>query len=244
MTAQWQATQVVPVSTFEHVVPSRLLAQLNETINIERDGWRPRDGRRASDLARQFAELLRTTHAFSTMEANVRASARHWYTSTFGHEPHSDPLYVLRCVNRDMPFQSYLRHFDSHVLTLLISLQTVGEDKKNGDLVVRLKQRQRFSALSHFVIKSWLFVEHRLPLALRRIVIASDEILRGYVRIPCTPGNVYIFNGFITLHHNLNVSTGERRSLIIHYYDPEMAMAPRRLLRRVQTLIDRANYRF
>jgi hypothetical protein len=244
MAARWQANQVAPVSVFEHVVPLNLLVQINEAINAEREAWRPRDGRRASALARQFAELLRTTSAFTSMETQVRAAARRWYSCKFGQEPHSDPLYVLRCVNHDMPFQSYLRHFDSHVVTLLIPLQTAGKDGKNGDLMVRLKQRRGFSVLSHLVIKSWLFVEHRLPLALRRIVIAFDDILRGYERIPCTPGNVYVFNGFITLHHNLDVSAGERRSLIIHYYDPELANATRTVLRKLQALFDWANYRF
>ena len=100
------------------------------------------------------------------------------------------------------------------------------------------------SALSHAAIKTLLFVEHRLPIALRRALIAFDRVLRGYARVSCAPGNAYVFNGFVSLHHNLDVASGERRTLIIHDYDTGLASAARSTVRKLQALVDRAGYWF
>lgn len=228
----------VPVTVFERVVPSQLLEHLNESINATRQEWRPPDGRRASAQALQFAELLRTTQAFLAMETQVRAVARHWSASTFGCEPSGEPHYVLRCVNREMTSQSYLRHFDSHVLTVLVPLQSAETHDQNGDLIVRLKPREGVSVLAYAAIKTWLFLEHRFPFALRRVLIALDGYLRAYERIHCVPGNAYVFNGFVTLHHNLHVASGERRSLIIHYYNPGLATGAHTVVHKLRAFRD------
>jgi hypothetical protein len=58
-------------------------------------------------------------------------------------------------------------------------------------------------------------------------------------RVPCAVGNVYVFNGFVTQHCNLHVESGERRSLLIHYYDPGLSMGLSVAIRTVRGMRDR-----
>ena len=55
----------------------------------------------------------------------------------------------------------------------------------------------------------------------------------------CLPGNVYVFNGFVTLHSNFDVESGERRSLIIHYYDPGLTAGLQRITQTFRGFRDR-----
>ena len=228
----------VPIEVFERVVPTHLLDIINASIDAARHEWRPQDGRRASSLAKHFAELLRTTEAFRKMEMQACAAARRWAGGALNRELAGEPLYVLRRVSPSMFSQSYLRHFDSHILTLLIPLQLAEAREPNGDLIVCLRQRQSFSALTNVAVKTWLFFEHRFPFPIRRMLFVLDERRQRYERIACVPGNVYVFNGFITLHHNLHVATGERRSLVIHYYDSGLTIGARSIIRTLRALRD------
>ena len=230
----------IPVFVFEGVVPSHLLETINASIDAARHEWRPPDGRRECTQASRFVELLRTAESFAKMEIQVCTAARRWAASVLGRKLDGEPCCVLRRVDQSIPGQSYLRHFDSHILTILVPLQMAGTGECNGDLMVCLEQRKRVSAFTHVVVKTWLCIEHRFPFSIRRILIALHGYRRRYERITCMPGNVYVFNGLITLHHNLHVASGERRSLIIHYYDPGLASGARSAISKLRTLGDQA----
>jgi hypothetical protein len=58
-------------------------------------------------------------------------------------------------------------------------------------------------------------------------------------RVPVEPGSVYVFNGFVLQHANLDVEVGERRSLLIHYYDPGYSAGLSGTVRGVRMLWDR-----
>ncbi|WP_321887934.1 hypothetical protein [Paraburkholderia bannensis] len=227
------------VREYVGVVPADLLASINAAIEAARHEWQPPDGRRASATARQFADALRLNDAFSAMEAQVCAAARLWVGQTLAREATDAPVHVLRCVGPRMAAQSYLRHFDSHVLTVLIPLQRAPDGEQNGDLIVHVRRNEPLAPLMHLLTKTWLFFEHGLPFGLRRAIVNSGFGMRHCRRIHCEPGNAYVFNGFVTLHHNLHVAHGERRSLIIHHYDAGLEARLRTMVRAVRHFRDR-----
>ena len=131
-----QTDQRDPVRVFEGVVPRSLLEYMNSSIDTARHEWRPADGRRAATIARNFAELLRASYSFNAVESRACSAARRWAAVALGKELAGEPLYVLRCVDSGMPSQSYLRHYDSHILTILIILQLADGYDRCGDLIV------------------------------------------------------------------------------------------------------------
>jgi hypothetical protein len=235
--------QDLGVTVFAGVVPQSALQSINAMIDATRHQWQPADGRRESKLALMFVELLRKSDAFRATEAKACEASQRWATQKFGRTPALNRLYVLRCVNRDTPSQSHLRHFDSHVLTLLIPLRLAQPGEQNGDLVMYRKQRSSISLVHNVVTKAALVVQQHLPFRTRLALIRRDMLSKRCVRVTCEPGNVYGFNGFITMHANLAIDAGERRSLIIHYYDPGLTAGVRSAARAVRSLSDRLKYR-
>ncbi|CAB3768615.1 hypothetical protein [Paraburkholderia humisilvae] len=233
-------TDIVPpgVRLFEGVVPRTLLEQINATIDETRDTWRPADGRRATQTTARVVELLRQHGEFLRIEQQVRATQQRWAAQK-GLKIDGEPLYVLRCINRTLPAQSHLRHYDSHILTLLIPLRSAHDAEENGDLIVYRQPRHQLSAVTNVLAKAWLIALRRLPLAMRRAQTHRDLSLQRCDRVACVPGNVYAFNGFVTRHANLHVEQGERRTLIVHYYDPGMTAGLRLLPRLWRSLRDR-----
>jgi hypothetical protein len=234
-----QTDQRDPVGIFEGLVPRSLLEYMNSAIDTARHEWRPADGRRAATMARNFAGLLRTTDSFNAMESQACSAARRWAAVVLGKELAGEPLYVLRCVGSGMPKQSYLRHYDSHILTILIILQLADGYDRRGDLIVYKRERESISSIANVRTKAWLMIEHVLPLPVRRALVDRDRSRGRCDRIVCLPGNVYVFNGFVTLHSNFDVESGERRSLIIHYYDPGLTAGLQRITQTFRGFRDR-----
>jgi hypothetical protein len=227
------------IRLFEGVVPRTLLEQINATIDETRDTWRPADGRRATQTTADVVELLRRHGEFRRVERQARAASQRWAVQN-RLKTDGEPLCVLRCINQTLPAQSHLRHYDSHILTLLIPLRSAHGADENGDLIVYRRPRHQLSAVTNVMAKAWLITLRRLPLAMRRAQTRRDLSRQRCDRIACVPGNVYAFNGFVTRHANLHVERGERRTLILHYYDPGMTAGLRvvpRLWRSIRDLL-------
>lgn len=230
------------IEVFVDVVPAPLLSTINATIDATKNDWQPADGRREAVMARSFAEQLRENARFYALEAQVCAAARLWNDTTLKRDIADMPLHVLRCVSQSAAKQSYLRHFDSHVMTLLIPLRIAEKSERNGDLILHVRQRAVKWALVDLLTKFYLFLEHGMPFFIRRWLVVRDQTDARCERIECIPGNVYVFNGLITLHHNLDVTDGERRTLIIHHYDAGLSVGARYFMRSVRNLRDRLTW--
>jgi len=235
--------QDLGVAVFAGVIPDSALQNINAIIDATRHQWQPADGRRESKLALLFVELLRKSDAFRATEAKACEASQRWAAQKFGRALALNRLYVLRCVNRDTSSQSHLRHFDSHVLTLLIPLRLAQSGEQNGDLIMYKKQRDSISLVRNVLTKASLVVQQHLPFRARRARVRRDMLSKRCVRVTCEPGNVYSFNGFITMHANLAVDAGERRSLIIHYYDPGLTAGFRSATRALRSLSDPFRYK-
>ncbi|MFM0362223.1 hypothetical protein [Paraburkholderia sediminicola] len=221
------------------VLPLNLIEMLNATIDETRHNWNPVDGRRESAMAKSFANLLRENACFQAIEAQACTTAQLWATTMLRREVADEPLHVLRCVGPDADSQSYLRHFDSHILTMLVPLRLAPDGDRNGDLIMHALPREAKSEITNLLTKTYLFFEHGLPFFIRRS-LSSHALSNGNSqRVVCAPGNVYIFNGLITLHHNLDVVVGERRMLIIHHYDAGLTPRARSVIRSFRMLRDR-----
>jgi hypothetical protein len=243
MNASERDFQELGVTVFVGVVPDSALQNINAIIDATRHQWQPADGRRESKLALLFVELLRQLDAFRAAEAKACEASQRWATQKFGRALALNRLYVLRCVNRDTTSQSHLRHFDSHVLTLLIPLRLAENGEQNGDLVMYQKQRNSISLVRNVLTKASLIAQQHLPFRTRVARVRRDMRSKRCVRVACEPGNVYGFNGFITMHANLAIDAGERRSLVIHYYDPGLTAGFRSATRALRSLSDRLKYR-
>ncbi len=226
------------IRLFKGAVPPHLLAEINATIDETRDTWQPADGRRATQTTSRVIEILRQHPAFRRVEQEARDASIRWAEQK-GLTVDGAPLYVLRCVNRSLPAQSHLRHYDSHILTLLIPLRSAHDGEENGDLIMYRRPRRLLSATTNVIAKAWLIALRHLPLAIRRAQTRRDLSQRRCDRVACVPGNVYVFNGFVMRHANLHVEQGERRSLIVHYYDPGMTAGLRIVPRTWRALRDR-----
>jgi hypothetical protein len=224
------------LTVFEDVIPQPLLDRMNAVIDATRDRWSEADGGSETRLAGSFADMLRCNNRFRLIEQGAFAAVTTYPAAPI---PTADSKHVLRCVNRDMAWQSHLRHHDSHLLTLLIPLQLAGGTQQNGDLLLYRKRRQSVSLVSNLIYKTWLVIQQNRRFATRKRQTYRDIERQHCRRIACKPGNVYVFNGFLSLHANLEIESGERRSLIIHHFDPRLTAGITNVTRTLRSVRER-----
>lgn len=131
-----------------------------------------------------------------------------------------DEIYkVLRVVTGKKSNKVSLKyHFDAHLLTLLIPIYIPNrENSENGNLVIYRNLRKLHTNMLRNIIEkiffqSWLFSKIlNLNYVKKKL---NEHILK------LNPGNIYIFNGFRTLHTNLNIDPADiRATLLVHYHD-------------------------
>jgi hypothetical protein len=131
-----------------------------------------------------------------------------------------DEIYkVLRVVTGKKSNKVSLKyHFDAHLLTLLIPIYIPNrENSENGNLVIyrnlrKLHKNMLRNIFEKIFFQSWLFSKIlKLNYVKKKL---NEHILK------LNPGNVYIFNGFRTLHTNLNIDPVDiRATLLVHYHD-------------------------
>ena len=224
------------LTVFENVIPQPMLDLMNAAIDEQRDDWSQADGGSETRLAGAFAGMLRRLEDFRSIEQGACAAITTYPAPPI---PAADSKHVLRCVNRDMSWQSHLRHHDSHLLTLLIPLQLAYGTGQNGDLLLYRKRRQSVSLLSNLLFKTWLVIQQNRRFAVRKRQTYRDIEQQRCQQIACKPGNVYVFNGFQSLHANLEIESGERRSLIIHHFDPRLTAGIKNVTRTLRSLRER-----
>ena len=223
------------LTAYQKVIPPGVLDEINAAID---SSFAPEPVRVEP---RTVADILRTVDAFRHLELSVcattRAFARHMCQGTLEERPH----HVLRCVSMATHPDGHCRHFDSHLLTLLVPLQLAAPDAFfNGDLVIYPHQvRRRISTLGNVFCKIKHGIQRNLPFTLRKQLTLRDLRRGRCSRVQVEPGSVYVFNGFALKHANLHVEQGQRRSLLIHYYDPGFSLGLSKALRGTRKMRDR-----
>ena len=122
-----------------------------------------------------------------------------------------DSYIVTRKVNKTNSKVAFRPHFDNYSSTLLIPLK-VPDSNLNGDIILWENARKTpGNVFSHFLSK--LFFQN--PISTPQLVKMFNKN-KKFVRHSVKPGSVAHFDGFVGLHFNLNVDSGERMSLLIH----------------------------
>ncbi len=106
-------------------------------------------------------------------------------------------------------------HFDAHLLTLLIPIYIPTRlDSNNGNLIIIKNLRKLTKFLFINIFQKLLYQSTFFKKFFINTNIIKKEILN------LKPGNAYIFNGFRTLHANMNIDPKDiRATILIHYYD-------------------------
>ncbi|MCC8396903.1 hypothetical protein LJ656_30465 [Paraburkholderia sp. MMS20-SJTR3] len=215
------------MKSFDEVIPLETIAEINEFI----DALFGNAPQRAQSGAK-IAEILRRGAAFRELEQRICANTRAMAAEAGLTDLPLEPFHVLRCASTASLAESNKRHYDSHLLTLLIPLQLAQEGVHNGDLVMWRKPRLSVTTFSNLMCKMRHGILRSLPLRWRVWHTLHDLRVGNCRRIPVQPGSVYEFNGFALQHSNLDVQNGQRRTLLIHYYDPGHSLGLSEMVRR------------
>ena len=106
-------------------------------------------------------------------------------------------------------------HFDAHLLTLLIPIYIPNRlNSNNGNLII-IKNLRKITKLLFINIFQKLFYQGKF---FQRFFINTNLIKKEILELK--PKNVYLFNGFKTLHANMNINPEDvRATILVHYYD-------------------------
>lgn len=210
------------IAIFESMVSQPTLEAINR--NLDAAYAATPDHEQFFGYAKDIVRTLRDDVAFRELESEAVRTASNWLSSTMHVEGTVGPWFGLRVGSSTSPSGSHCRHFDSQVLTLVIVLQTASDDDRSGDLIVYPKPRGIPRRRDNVLRKSVQWGERALPFPLRA-ARTQRHLERGQCyRIRGAAGSVYVFNGFLMQHCNLDVLQGERRSLVIHYLDPGLSL--------------------
>lgn len=217
----------VALQSYHSVIPVETIAAINEMIDrsFGNTPQRAQSGETA-------AELIRRGDAFKKLEETICADAREKAAKTGQIDLPLKPFHVLRCASKASGAESNNRHYDSHLLTFLIPLQLAPDGISNGDLVMYRRPRLSVTTPGNMICKMRHGFLRSLPLTCRRWLTLRDLRVGNCARIPVQVGSVYAFNGFAIQHGNLDVEVGQRRTLLIHYYDPGHSLGLSEKLRR------------
>ena len=110
---------------------------------------------------------------------------------------------------------NYSYHFDAHLLTLLIPIYIPNTEKSdNGNLIIIKNLRTLTKSLIKNIFQKIFYQSNFFKNFFIQKNLVKKEILN------LSPGNVYIFNGFRTLHANMNINPKDiRATILVHYYD-------------------------
>lgn len=165
-------------------------------------------------------------------DANLRALLTGLTTrGCSNHKAEGDIFNVLRVIAGPNGKQkSFMFHYDASVVTMLIPLQIPeGKPEDAGDLIAWPNRRPiRGSSVANAFDK--LLIQN--PLSRwwwsRRITGRPDD--RNIHRL--TPGNIYLFWGYRTLHANLGCKSNTlRATLLFHHGDPHQGSLVTRAIR-------------
>lgn len=126
---------------------------------------------------------------------------------------------VLRVVDGKMSKdEAHRYHFDAHLFTVLLPIYIPNnENNKNGDLVIAPNFRKISKNVLVNIMQKLLYQNFIFKKFLHKKIIRD---LFNFQQLNLQVGNLYLFNGYRSLHGNLEINSIDRRAtLLIHYYD-------------------------
>ena len=132
----------------------------------------------------------------------------------------NDKLYkVLRVVDgKKSKKESHRYHFDAHLFTMLLPIFIPNNPSgKNGDLLISCNFRKITNNIFLNIFQKFFYQSIFFKKLLHFNIIRE---LFKFKQIKLTPGNAFIFNGFTSLHGNLDIEGNDlRATILIHYND-------------------------
>lgn len=134
------------------------------------------------------------------------------------YDENQKPYKVLRVVDgkkSDSEANNY--HFDAHHFTALIPIFIPNNPSgKNGDLMISSNLRGYSSNIIINILEKVLYQKILKPF----LKYEKFKKIFKFKKIILEVGNIYLFNGYRSLHGNLNIEQGNlRATLLIHYND-------------------------
>lgn len=158
-------------------------------------------------------EILNNSDFFLKFENLLKKITREF---NFSIRKNENLYKVLRVVTGEKSKKVSLDfHFDAHLLTLLIPIYIPERDNSdNGNLLIVKNLRKITRSIFKNILQK-LFYQSNFY---KKFFINKD--LSKSKTLYLKPGNAYIFNGFRTLHANMNINPKDiRATILVHYYD-------------------------
>lgn len=152
------------------------------------------------------------------------------YERATGQQAPDQPYHqILRCLTGSLGQQHSLRfHYDSYVLTVLLPIY-VPEGRHSGELVMapNFRSVRTWYALNLF---DKLLIDN--PLTQRLLKRLTEARSSRLVRIKMTPGSLYLFWGYRSIHTNEPCDPDKiRATALFHYVDPHAGSRLKRAVR-------------
>jgi hypothetical protein len=148
-------------------------------------------------------------------------------------KPPSQTLYqVLRCLNgKSGQEHAYIFHFDSYVITALLPIVVPESGNKGGLIMLPNLRKIRSSYFFNLIDK--ILIDNRLSQILFRMLSHKGKI--PLVSVPITPGNIYFFWGYRSLHANEACDPDKiRATALFHFGDPHVNSNLRKYMGKVK----------
>jgi hypothetical protein len=152
-----------------------------------------------------------------------------------GNPSQDTSLYqVFRCLQGDVAQKhSYLFHYDTYVLTVLVPI-IIPEEGMRGDLLLLPNRRPVRRTYLHNLIDKALLDN---PLSQQLLKLSAIRKRMGAIRVSLRPGNLYFFWGYRTIHANEPSDPNKiRATALIHFGDPYRGSPTRKFLRNIRRL--------
>lgn len=216
---------------FKNVISPLLIREINEEIDSLRTGSGAMLRKLSNKDVEDILSKLRAHSEYSRIEKFCRRVSRLRFSATFFRNPPDDGICYIRFANALSNNDSHRRHFDSYLMTILIPIKTIELCSENGDLIFYRDKNYSTSPAGNIARKTLTKIDQSLPFSYRKKKTEWQLQKKLCQRISCEPGNIYFFNGNNTMHCNLSVSSGERRTLLVHAYDPNNSLGLSSFLR-------------
>jgi hypothetical protein len=148
----------------------------------------------------------------------------------------------LRVISKSkMHSTSFDFHFDAHQYTILVPILIPNNKDKNlnGNLILFPNIRKKTNFLIINIVQK-LFFQNKIMKNILKY-ISSKKIIKQDI-LTFKVGNVYIFNGYRSLHGNQAVSKDQiRATLLLHFYDVFSDSLLIKLNRKFRELIENRN---
>ncbi|KRB49285.1 hypothetical protein ASE04_19165 [Rhizobium sp. Root708] len=152
------------------------------------------------------------------------------YSIGFHHSaPEVEFYQILRCLTgRSAMEHSLMFHYDSYLITFLIPIEIPTEGPRGDFLIIPNTRGVRSTYAMNLVDKA--LVDNKLTQWLLRTLRLRDP--KWMRRVHLSPGNLYIFWGYCSIHTNEPVDEhAVRATALFHYVDPHAESRLKRSLR-------------